>query len=122
MADIFTNQTKAKLARGETVYGCAIRYQVPWVNSADDAERAVAAVTYGPRGKRGLSGSRVNRFGQVPFSDYVRRANEETLVIVQIESGDAVDRIDEIVAVPDVDVVFIGSTDLAQDLGFVGQP
>jgi 2-keto-3-deoxy-L-rhamnonate aldolase RhmA len=188
--DIFTNRTKAKLARGESVYGCAIRYpdaglvemlgaqgfdfvffdgehgvlepatcehmvraaeavgttpivrvptnephvilryletgvqgcQVPWVNSADDAERSVAAIKYGPRGKRGLAGSRVNRFGQVPFSDYVRRANEETLVVVQIESGEAVDRIDEIAAVPDVDVVFIGSTDLAQDLGFPGQP
>jgi 4-hydroxy-2-oxoheptanedioate aldolase len=96
--------------------------QVPWVNSGAESEAAVEAVKYRPRGRRGLSGSRVNQYSRVPFAEYVAWSNAETLVIVQIESRESVDRIEEIVAVPDVDVVFIGSTDLAHDLGFVGQP
>ncbi|MFV1859521.1 MAG: HpcH/HpaI aldolase/citrate lyase family protein [Anaerolineales bacterium] len=96
--------------------------QVPVVNSADDAKAIVQSVKYHPRGVRGLAGVRASGYGQKgPLADYIQQANAETLVIIHIETADAVDRIPEIVAVEGVDVVFIGPTDLSQSLGFPGQ-
>ena len=60
---------------------------VPWVNTAADAERAVRAVKYTPRGIRGLAGSRASEWGlREPIADYVARANRETLVVIQVET------------------------------------
>ena len=85
--------------------------QVPWVQDGADAERAVQSVKYGPRGTRGLAGVRAADYGQRgALGDYVRKANEETLVIVHVESAHAVERVDEIAAVDGVDVVFLGPT------------
>ncbi len=94
---------------------------VPMVESAADAERAVAAVKYVPRGARGLAASRSASFGHEPFAEYVVRANDESLVAVQVETAAAVEAIDEIVAVPDVDVAFVGLTDLSTSLGVPGE-
>jgi 4-hydroxy-2-oxoheptanedioate aldolase len=95
---------------------------VPWVEDAADAERAVQAVKYGPRGSRGLAGVRAADYGQRgPLGDYVRTANEETLVIVHVESAQAVERVDEIAAVDGVDVIFLGPTDLSHSLGVPGE-
>jgi 4-hydroxy-2-oxoheptanedioate aldolase len=94
---------------------------VPWVNSADDAERAVRSVKYTPRGIRGLAGSRASEWGLLePIGDYVQRANRETLVVIQIETQDAVDAIDDYLAIDGIDVLFIGPTDLSQSLGHPG--
>lgn len=96
--------------------------QVPSVNSAEEAEAAVQAVKYHPRGTRGLAGVRAAGYGQpAPLADYIRQANAETLVIVHIETATAVERISEISAVEEVDVVFIGPADLSQSLGFPGE-
>jgi 4-hydroxy-2-oxoheptanedioate aldolase len=96
---------------------------VPWVNSAAEAEAAVRSVKYHPRGIRGLAGIRAADYGQaVPLSQYVREANEQTLVVIHIETADAVERLPEIVAVDGLDVIFIGPTDLSQSLGVPGQP
>ena len=94
---------------------------VPWVNSAADAERAVRSVKYTPRGIRGLAGSRASEWGlREPIGDYVQRANRETLVVIQIETQDAVDAIDEYLAIDGIDVLFLGPTDLSQSLGYPG--
>ena len=94
---------------------------VPWVNSAADAERAVRSVKYTPRGIRGLAGSRASEWGlREPIGEYVQRANRETLVVIQIETQDAVDAIDEYLAIDDIDVLFLGPTDLSQSLGHPG--
>ena len=94
---------------------------VPWVNSAADAERAVRSVKYTPRGIRGLAGSRASEWGlREPIGEYVQRANSETLVVIQIETQDAVDAIDEYLAIDDIDVLFLGPTDLSQSLGHPG--
>lgn len=94
---------------------------VPWVNSADDAERAVRSVKYTPRGIRGLAGSRASEWGlREPIGGYVQRANRETLVVIQIETQDAVDAIDDYLAIDGIDVLFIGPTDLSQSLGHPG--
>jgi 4-hydroxy-2-oxoheptanedioate aldolase len=95
---------------------------VPWVNSAEGVERAVQAVKYTPRGIRGLAGSRASEWGLTePIGDYVERANSETLVVIHIETQDAVDAIDDYLAVDGVDVLFLGPTDLSQSLGHPGE-
>lgn len=96
--------------------------QVPWVSSGAEAEMAVRSVKYRPRGIRGLAGVRAADYAQtVPFGEYVQQANAETLVVIQIETVEAVERLEEIVQVDDVDVFFIGPTDLSHSFGFPGQ-
>jgi 4-hydroxy-2-oxoheptanedioate aldolase len=95
---------------------------IPWVNGAAAVERAVQAVKYTPRGIRGLAGSRASEWGlHEPIGEYVRRANRETLVVIHIETQDAVDAIDDYLAVDGIDVLFLGPTDLSQSLGHPGE-
>jgi 4-hydroxy-2-oxoheptanedioate aldolase len=95
---------------------------VPWVNSAAEAEAVVQAVKYGPRGVRGLAGVRAASYGfGEPLGTYVRRANAETLTVIHIETITAVEQIDAICAVPDLDVIFVGPNDLAHSMGLPGE-
>jgi 4-hydroxy-2-oxoheptanedioate aldolase len=95
---------------------------VPWVNSPVDADAAVRGVKYGPRGVRGLAGTRSSDWGvSGPFGEYTEKANRETLVVIHIETMEAVDAISDFVAVDGIDVLFIGPTDLSQSLGVPGQ-
>ena len=95
---------------------------IPMVESGDDARDAVRFSKYVPEGDRGLGAVRAAGYGaRHGLDEYVRRANDEMLIVVQIESRKAVERIDEILAVQEIDVVFIGPTDLAHSLGVVGQ-
>jgi 4-hydroxy-2-oxoheptanedioate aldolase len=92
---------------------------IPFVQNAEEARRAVAATRYPPSGIRGVSVSnRANGFGRI--KDYFARANDEICVLVQVETGAALSVIDEIAAVDGVDGVFIGPSDLAADLGHLG--
>jgi 4-hydroxy-2-oxoheptanedioate aldolase len=94
---------------------------IPYVQSVDEARSAVAAMRYPPEGVRGVSGvTRATRFGRVP--GYARRAHEELCLLVQIETQEALDRLEQIAAVDGVDGVFIGPADLAASLGHVGEP
>lgn len=96
---------------------------VPWVNSAEEAENVVRSVKYHPRGIRGLAGVRAADYGQIiPFSEYVQQANQETLVVIHIETAEAVERLPDIAAIEGIDVIFIGPTDLSQSYGVPGQP
>lgn len=96
--------------------------QVPHVNTAAEARAVVEACRFHPEGKRGLGGGRMADFGfGIATTDYVKQANEQMLVCVQIEDVEAVDNLDGILAVEGVDVFFIGPTDLAQSLGYPGQ-
>jgi 4-hydroxy-2-oxoheptanedioate aldolase len=186
-----TNATKAKLKRGEAVFGCFVRYadpslvevlgyqdwdflvfdgehgtieprdcenmtraaelqdvtpivrvttnqppiilrymdtgaqglHVPWVNTGAEAEAVVRSVKYRPRGIRGLAGVRAADYAQTtPFSEYIERANAETLVVIHIETAEAVDQLPEILKVDGLDVIFIGPTDLSHSFGVPGQP
>lgn len=94
---------------------------VPWVNSGLEAEAAVQSVKYHPRGIRGLAGSRALDYAQtMPFGEAVKKANDETLIAIHIETIQAVDALPEIVAVEGIDVIFIGPTDLSHSLGVPG--
>lgn len=94
---------------------------VPVVERRADAEQIVRFVKYGPQGVRGLAGVRAAAYGQEPVADYVVAANRATLIMVHIETRDAVERLDEIAPVPGLDVLFIGPTDLSQSYGVPGQ-
>ncbi|WP_460450827.1 4-hydroxy-2-oxoheptanedioate aldolase [Alsobacter sp. SYSU BS001988] len=93
---------------------------IPYVQSAAEAQAAVAAMRYPPRGVRGVSGvTRATGFGRI--AGYARRAEEELCLLVQIETREALDRLEEIAGVDGVDGVFIGPADLAASLGHVGE-
>jgi 4-hydroxy-2-oxoheptanedioate aldolase len=94
---------------------------LPYVQTADEARRAVQAVRYPPRGIRGVSaGSRASQFGRV--KDYLSRADEEICLIVQIETRAALDQLEAISETEGVDGVFIGPSDLSASLGHLGNP
>jgi 4-hydroxy-2-oxoheptanedioate aldolase len=98
--------------------------QVPHVNTRQEAEAAVAACKYFPEGQRGsFSRGRPAEYGMtgVATKDYFAKANAETLVCLMLEEVEAIDNIAEIVKVKGVDVLFIGSGDLSQSMGYPGQ-
>lgn len=95
---------------------------VPWINTAAEAEQAIQSIKYTPRGIRGLGGVRAADYGQVKsLGEYVQEANAATLTVIHIETVQAVENIEAILAVPDVDVVYLGPMDLSHDLGVPGQ-
>jgi 4-hydroxy-2-oxoheptanedioate aldolase len=94
---------------------------VPYVQNADEARRAVEAARYPPAGVRGVTGSgRASRYGRV--TDYLRKANDEICVLVQVETRQALREIEAIAAVDGVDGIFIGPSDLSASFGLIGQP
>lgn len=91
----------------------------PFVQSAQEARRAVAAAKYAPEGVRGMAGmSRGSRFGTV--KDYFKVANAAVSVIVQVETPEAMACIEDIASVPGVDSIFMGPGDLSGAMGHVG--
>jgi 2-keto-3-deoxy-L-rhamnonate aldolase RhmA len=101
---------------GQALDGGAHGVMVPLVNTAEEARRAVAACKYPPEGVRGMGPRRASDYGR-RFDDYMRRANREVIVIVQIETPEAVENIDAIVSVKGVDVAAIGPGDLSKTMG-----
>lgn len=89
---------------------------VPMVNSRDEAEAAVAATRYPPDGRRSVGGSRHAMTFGATAAEYYARANDEILLVIQIEHIDAVRNIDEILSVPGIDAIFIGPNDLAASM------
>jgi 4-hydroxy-2-oxoheptanedioate aldolase len=92
----------------------------PNIQSAEHAREAVAATRYPPQGIRSVGGNmRANSFNRIGnyYSDY----HTEQCVIVQIESRQAIDAIEEIGSVEGVDALFIGPNDLAANLGYLGK-
>ena len=95
--------------------------QVPQVNSGDLARQITKAAHYYPKGRRGLAMPRAAEYGAMPIETYFQKSREETLVIAQCESAEGLEKLDEIAAVPEVDVIFLGPFDLSHSLGIPGQ-
>ncbi len=97
--------------------------QVPHVITADDARAVVNAVKYHPIGTRGLAaGTRPAGYGfGITQSEYIEQANRESLVCVQFEDKEALDHVDEVLAVDHINVFFVGPSDLSQSMGHPGQ-
>jgi 4-hydroxy-2-oxoheptanedioate aldolase len=93
---------------------------LPYIQSVAEAEAAVDAIKYPPRGQRGVAAMhRASRYGRL--SDYIARANDETFLIVQIETMHALAQCEAIAAIDGVDAVFFGPADLAASMGRTGQ-
>lgn len=93
---------------------------VPMVEDAEQAKQLVRAVRYPPQGIRGLGTSlaRAARWNQV--LGYLKKANTEICLLVQVETATALANLDEILAVDGVDGVFIGPSDLSASMGYIG--
>jgi 2-keto-3-deoxy-L-rhamnonate aldolase RhmA len=98
--------------------------QVPHVNTAEDAREVIAAVKYHPAGRRGLAaGTRAAVYdSHGTLADHVKAANDATLIAIQLEDRPAIENIDELLKVSDIDVFFIGPSDLSQSMGHPGNP
>ena len=89
---------------------------IPYVQTEEEAQEAVAATRYPPKGVRGFaSASRASRFGRV--KEYFKRYEEELCVLVQVETRLSLDNLEAIANVEGVDGVFIGPGDLSAGLG-----
>ena len=89
----------------------------PYVSSVEEAEKAVQAVKYPPRGTRGVAGIiRATNYGQ-DWQDYFEQANDRSLVVVQIETPEGVAQAERIAAVDGVDALFVGPLDLSVNMG-----
>lgn len=90
---------------------------VPMVNSKAEAEQAVQATRFPPTGNRSVGGSMpALRFGTTG-AEYLKHADDEILLAIQIEHIDGVEHADEILSVPGIDAVFIGPNDMAASMG-----
>ncbi|WP_333817034.1 HpcH/HpaI aldolase family protein [Tabrizicola sp.] len=93
---------------------------IPMIETAQQAEACVKATRYPPEGIRGVGSSlaRASRFSAIP--DYLTTANDQICLILQIESRAGLAALDDILALPGIDCVFIGPADLAADMGHLG--
>jgi 2-keto-3-deoxy-L-rhamnonate aldolase RhmA len=99
----------------------ATTLMLPYVQSAGEAEAAVAAMHYPPRGTRGVAAMhRASRYGT--DKSYLAEAGDTVALIVQIETQQALDNLEAIAGVDGVDAVFFGPGDLAATMGYLGRP
>lgn len=95
----------------------------PQVNTTDQAMSSILGTKYFPAGNRGLAGGRTFDFNLgAPLSSLAEPLNDRVLTIVQFEHVDALKHLDDILALDHLDVLFVGPNDLAQSLGYTGQP
>ena len=95
---------------------------MPLINNKTDAKSVVDSVKYPPVGKRGLASGRGSAYG-IPQSvkEHVDSSNKETLVAIQIETTEAMENVDAISSIDEVDVLFFGPSDISSSFGIHGQ-
>ena len=96
---------------------------IPHVTTRDDAERAVQAAKFGPRGKRSFGNGRAFAYGaRESATDYIARANRETVLIGLFEDVRGIDNVPDILAVDGLDALIVGPFDLSFSMGHPAQP
>lgn len=95
---------------------------IPMVNTAEQARQLVQDCRYPPQGIRGLGTSMARAAHWNGIPNYLNHANEQVCLLVQAETREAMQNLEEIVAIEGVDGVFIGPSDLSASMGYVGQP
>lgn len=96
--------------------------QIPHISNAAAAREAVEAVRYAPLGDRGMSGSsRAAQYGKIPMRQHMEESNREISLAVMIEDLPALDEIEAIAAVPGIDLIAVGPSDLSQALGVAAE-
>jgi 2-dehydro-3-deoxyglucarate aldolase/4-hydroxy-2-oxoheptanedioate aldolase len=92
------------------------------VRSASETEQIVSWAKFHPRGLRGINNTGYDgRYGLTPLAEYMQQCNAHSFIAIQIENCEAVEDVERIAAVPDVDLLFIGPADLSQSLGLPAQ-
>lgn len=95
---------------------------IPSISNAAEAKAAVAACRYPPEGIRGMAPAVIRATGYgAGTADYVKTVNEKLFIICQIETAEALENLNEILAVEGVDMLFVGPSDLSGSLGHAGQ-
>ena len=95
---------------------------IPYVNTYEEALAAVRACKYPPAGNRGISGShRAAGYG-TNAGQYLQRINDEIVVMIALETPEAVENLDEILTIEELDGIFIGPNDLSTSMGFFVNP
>lgn len=95
---------------------------IPMIESRHMAEAMVKAMRYPPQGVRGVGAALARASGYNSIPDYLQTANDETCLLLQVESRAGLAALDEIASTDGVDGVFIGPADLAADMGHLGKP
>jgi len=95
--------------------------QIPQINTKEVAQQVANYSKYYPAGIRGLAMPRAADYGMVKLQDYIKKANDETLVVAHCESKEGLDNLDAIASTPGIDVIFAGPLDLSQSLGIPGE-
>ena len=95
---------------------------IPIVESAEEAQKLVDAVRYPPNGKRGVGAfvARAAEFGSL--KEYLTSADDQICLIIQLETRAGLEALDHMLSVDGIDGVFVGPSDLAADMGFLGNP
>lgn len=95
---------------------------VPNVATVEATQRIARASRYAPLGKRGLSPyTRCHDYTHVGLAKSMQRHAEETLVGILVEGKEGIDKLDEIAAVPGIDLIYLGMYDISQSVGLSGQ-
>jgi 2-dehydro-3-deoxyglucarate aldolase len=94
----------------------------PMINSREEAEAALQVALFPPDGARGIGLARAYGFDPSRREEYVRTANSSMLVGIQIEHRESVERIEEIVTTPGIDLVLLGPADLSGSMGYSSRP
>ena len=122
-ADIVARPAKGECSRmARMLEAGATGIMYPRCDSAEEAAEVVKWAKFAPLGRRGFDGSGPDvPYMLTPMADYLRRANEETFVIIQLEDPAAVERAEEIAAVPGVDMLMLGPADYSILSGIPGE-
>ena len=122
-SDIMARPAKGEFMRlGRLLEAGAQGIMYPRCDDAAEAREVVRWSKFAPLGSRGYdSGNPDNPYVTLPFEEYVKQANQETFLVIQIESPDALERADEIAAVEGIDVLFFGPSDFSLLSGIPGQ-
>ncbi|GHA61901.1 2,4-dihydroxyhept-2-ene-1,7-dioic acid aldolase [Amylibacter ulvae] len=95
---------------------------IPMVESGEQAQELVDAITYPPHGVRGVGSALARASDFAAIGDYLTTAREQICLLAQVENQKGIDALDDILAVDGVNGVFVGPSDLAADMGFIGKP
>jgi 4-hydroxy-2-oxoheptanedioate aldolase len=122
-ADIMARPAKGEFMRmGRLLEYGAQGIMYPRCDNAEEAREVVKWSKFAPLGRRGLDSANAdNPYCMTPVAPYVKAANDETFVVIQIEDPDALEHVDEIAAVEGVDVIFLGPADFSVLAGVPGQ-
>lgn len=96
--------------------------QIPHIKSKKDAQLAINFAKFYPLGERGLCRFvRAAEYSNIPKEEYLKNANSESLIILQIEGLEGAKNINEIISVEGIDIIYVGPYDLSQSMGLAGQ-